>query len=141
MSMSAAVEQVVLEAQRQLVQGEWDPARADLVLVRETALALAAAVGPADVQAKSARIDRLAGLREALAVLAVTVARTHGRLAWFLAQCSSELAPVLHWRALEAPEGGSFGAVLPDEEEFADAEEAIRSLTAMLARTGPGRTA
>ncbi|WP_033223034.1 hypothetical protein [Kitasatospora phosalacinea] len=137
MIMSAAVEQAVLEAQRQLVQGEWDPAPADLVLVRETAVALAAAVGPVDVQAKLARIDRLAGLREALAAIALTVARTHGRLAWFLAQCSSELAPVLHWRALEAPEGGSFGATLPDEDELADAEEAIRSLTAMLTRTAP----
>ncbi|MFC8717722.1 hypothetical protein [Kitasatospora sp. NPDC057198] len=138
MSMCGAVEQVVREAQRQLVDGGWDPAPADLVLVRETASALAAAVGPAHVQEGLARIDRLAGLREAMAALAVTVARTHGHLAWFLAQCSSELAPVLHWRALEAPDGRSFGAVLPTEEEFVDAEEAVRRLEVMLGRVGLG---
>nr|WP_144298855.1 hypothetical protein [Streptomyces sp. TLI_235] len=62
------------------------------------------------------------------------MARTHGRLAWFLAQCSSELAPVLHWRALDAPDGCAFGAVLPTAGELTDAERAVRHLAAMLAR-------
>ncbi|WP_431683732.1 hypothetical protein [Kitasatospora sp. KL5] len=136
MDMFTAVERVVSEAERQLDAGAWEPAARDLALVRQTAAALDLAVGPANVQEALPRIDRLAGLREALAAIALTVARTHGRLAWFLAQCSSELAPVLHWRALPAPDGHAFGAVLPDLGQLADAERAVRFLAAMLVRTG-----
>ncbi|MEV6209130.1 hypothetical protein [Kitasatospora sp. NPDC051914] len=136
MSMLTAVEQVVQEAQRQLDRLEWEPGTGDLALARQTAVALDAAVGPTDVQQSLPRIDRLEGLREALAALAITVARTHGHLAWFLAQCSSQLTPVLHWRALDAPDGHAFGTTLPTGDQLADAEQAVRLLAAMLTRTG-----
>ncbi|MFJ9777782.1 hypothetical protein ACIRVF_42185 [Kitasatospora sp. NPDC101157] len=138
MDMVTAAERVIQEAQRQLAKGEWEPVTGDLALARETAAALAVAVGPTDVQEKLPRIDRLAGLREALAALAVTVARTHGHLAWFLADASSHLAPVLHWRVQDGPAGSSFGAVPPADSDLADAEAAIRLLAAALTRTGQG---
>ncbi|MEU9077932.1 hypothetical protein ACFYUY_33560 [Kitasatospora sp. NPDC004745] len=136
MSMSKAVEQVVHEAQLQLTDGTWELSTPDSALARQTAEALAGAVGPADVQEALPRIERLAALREALAALATTVARTHGHLAWFLADASSHLTPVLHWRALDAPGGRAFGAVPPTDDELADAEAAIRTVAAILTRTG-----
>ncbi|MEW1912124.1 hypothetical protein AB0442_27400 [Kitasatospora sp. NPDC085895] len=140
MSMCTAVEQTVLEAQRQLQDGSWEPSAADRALARQTAQSLAEAVGPADVQEVLPRIERLAALREALAALAMAVARIHGHLAWFLAQCTSDLAPVLHWRALPAPDDHAFGAVLPTADELADAEQAVRLLAVTLARTGNDET-
>lgn len=134
--MLEAVEQVIEEAQRQLEHLEWEPRLSDLALAWQTATALDAAVGPANVQQAMPRIDRLEGLREALAALALTVARTHGHLAWFLAQCSSQLAPILHWRALDAPDGHAFGTTLPTGDQLTDAEEAVRLLAVMLTRTG-----
>lgn len=135
MGMLKAVTLVVTEAELQLSDGTWQLTRADAVLAQETATALAAAVGPTDTHEALPRIERLAALREALAALALTVARTHGHLAWFLSDASSHLAPVLHWRALDAPGGRSFGAVLPTDDELADAEAAIRLLTDTLTRT------
>ncbi|MGW4895705.1 hypothetical protein ACWEQL_26110 [Kitasatospora sp. NPDC004240] len=133
MSMVKAVEQVVHEAELQLTDGTWQLTATDAALARQTASALNTAVGPAD--AHLPRIERLAALREALAALALTVARTHGHLAWFLADASSHLAPVLHWRALDAPDNRTFGAVLPTGGELADAEAAVRLLATMLTRS------
>ncbi|MEU4588248.1 hypothetical protein AB0F92_40410 [Kitasatospora aureofaciens] len=107
MTMSTAIEQVVHEAEKQLTDGTWDLVANDSALVRETATALAGAIGPADIHQALPRIERLAALREAIAALAMTIARTHGHLAWFLAQCASHLTPVLHWRALDAPKKSS----------------------------------
>ncbi|MFJ9777882.1 hypothetical protein ACIRVF_42695 [Kitasatospora sp. NPDC101157] len=135
MTMSTAIEQVVHEAEQQLTDGTWDLVAADSSLVRETATALAGAIGPADTHQALPTIERLAALREAIAALAMTIARTHGHLAWFLAQCTSHLTPVLHWRALDAPEGRTFGAVLPTDDELTDAETAIRLLATMLDHT------
>ncbi|RKT09251.1 hypothetical protein BX285_6329 [Streptomyces sp. 1114.5] len=135
MGMLKAVDRVVDEAELQLTDGTWQLTATDAALARETAAALAGAVGPAGTHEALPRIERLAALREALAALALTVARTHGHLAWFLADASSHLAPVLHWRALDAPGGRSFGAVLPTDAELADAEAAIRLLTHALTRT------
>ncbi|MFB6808290.1 hypothetical protein [Streptomyces sp. NPDC056387] len=73
-------------------------------------------------------VERLAHLREALAVLAVALAGVHGRLAWFLGAATTALTPVLHWRALPNDHGATFGAVLPTPEQYTDAEEAIRRL-------------
>jgi hypothetical protein len=142
MSMLAAVEKAAQEAERQLARGEWQPLPRDVDLARQTAAGLEEAVGPAGKQDAMPRIDRLEALREALAATALTVARTHGRLAWFLAQCTSDLAPVLHWRALPAPQDQAFGTTLPTTGELADAEHAVRRLAAMLARIGtrPDRT-
>ncbi|MFJ6384110.1 hypothetical protein ACIQI7_29415 [Kitasatospora sp. NPDC092039] len=129
-----AVNEVVREAESQLTDGTWKLVARDSSLAAQTAEALREAVGPAEAQQRLPRIDRLAALREAVATLALTVARTHGNLAWFLARCASALTPVLHWRALDAPEGRTFGTVLPGTEELADAEAAVRRLAAMLAR-------
>ncbi|MFJ9774335.1 hypothetical protein ACIRVF_24355 [Kitasatospora sp. NPDC101157] len=136
MGMFEAVARVVHEAELQLGDGVWELRPADSDLVRQTAAALTDAVGPAEAHEALPRIERLAALREALAAVAVTVARTHGPLAWFLADASSHLAPVLHWRALDAPDNRTFGAVLPAGDELADAEAAVRHLAAMLTRTG-----
>ncbi|MEU1424044.1 hypothetical protein [Kitasatospora sp. NPDC005751] len=134
MSMVMAVERVIHEAELQLTDGTWELTATDSALARKTAAALDAAIGPADTHQALSRIERLAALREALAALALTIARTHGHLAWFLADASSHLAPVLHWRALDAPGNRSFGAVLPTGDELADAEAAARLLAAMLTR-------
>ncbi|GAA2815613.1 hypothetical protein ACFQ0M_00115 [Kitasatospora aburaviensis] len=134
MGMRKAVDQVVHEAELQLTDGTWELIVTDSNLARQTAAALDAAVGPIDAHQALPRIERLAALREALAALAVTVARTHGHLAWFLADASSHLAPVLHWRALDTRSDRTFGAALPTSGELADAEEAIRLLAAMLTR-------
>ncbi|MFB7616882.1 hypothetical protein [Kitasatospora sp. NPDC056181] len=134
MGMREAVDQVVHEAELQLTDGTWELAVTDSDLARQAAAALTDAVGPVDAHQALPRIERLAALREALAALALTVARTHGHLAWFLADASSHLTPVLHWRALDAPDDRTFGAVLPADDELADAEAAIRLLAAILAR-------
>ncbi|MFH9355386.1 hypothetical protein [Kitasatospora sp. NPDC017646] len=137
MIMSTAVEQAVHEAEYLLTKGTWDLAANESALARDTATALDNAVGPADSHQALPRIERLAALREAIATLAMTIARTHGHLAWFLAQCASHLDPILHWRALDAPDGRSFGATIPTIDELADAEAAVRLLAAMLHRTSP----
>ncbi|MGW2786738.1 hypothetical protein ACWC3X_36920 [Streptomyces populi] len=71
--------------------------------------------------------------RETLAVLAISLARTHGRLAWFLSGALNALEPVLRWRALPADRGGSFGTVLPSPEEYKEAEDAVRRFQDALA--------
>ncbi|GAA4982671.1 hypothetical protein [Kitasatospora paranensis] len=134
MSMFTAVEKTAQEAERQLARGEWQPIPGDVDLARQTAAALEQAVGPAEKRDAMLRIERLESLREALAAMALTVARTHGQLAWFLAQCTSDLTPVLHWRALPAPQGQAFGTVLPTPDDMTDAEHAVRRLNGMLAR-------
>jgi hypothetical protein len=78
--------------------------------------------------------DRLEHLRETLAVLALCLARTHGRLAWFLSGAINALEPVLRWRALSADGGATFGTVLATPEEYTEAEEAVRRLQDVLAQ-------
>ncbi|MFF9601738.1 hypothetical protein ACF1GY_05590 [Streptomyces sp. NPDC014684] len=101
---------------------------------RATALALEAeaglrdAVGPPDVQESLPQFKRLGHLRETLAVLAISLARTHGRLAWFLSGILAALEPVLRWRALPSDRGGTFGTVLASLEEYTEAEDAVRRL-------------
>ncbi|MEU8779812.1 hypothetical protein [Streptomyces sp. NPDC048606] len=131
MEILGAVEQRVAEAETQLVQGLWEPTAADAALAQQTALSLRKAVESEAVR-RLERIARLEGLRQALAALALGVARTHGQLAWFLAQCCGDLSPVLHWRALDAPRGHAFGTRRPSSAELADAEGAVRLLAATL---------
>ncbi|MEW1914074.1 hypothetical protein AB0442_37595 [Kitasatospora sp. NPDC085895] len=50
------------------------------------------------------RIDRLEDPREALAALAITVARTHGRLARYLAQCNGDTLDAIA-QSLQLPGG------------------------------------
>ena len=69
-----------------------------------------------------------------IAALALCLARTRGRLAWFLSGAINVLEPVLGWRALPAEEGGAFGTVLASPEEYAEAEDAVRRLQDVLAQ-------
>ncbi|MFG2825686.1 hypothetical protein ACGFX4_40435 [Kitasatospora sp. NPDC048365] len=132
MDMTGSVGHIVAEARHQLAQGLWEPTRSDIVLARRTAQSLAEAVGRAPAQTELPSIERLARVREALACVALAVARTHGHLAWFLGRCGSELAPALHWGCPPAPQGRAFGTALPTPGQLGDAEEAIRILTAAL---------
>ncbi|WP_052391074.1 hypothetical protein [Streptomyces sp. NRRL B-24484] len=134
--MSVQVEVLVAEAERQIRDGLWELAPGDAALALKTASGLVEAVGRGGEPPVLPGIERLECLREALAVLAIGIARTHGRLAWFLAGASTALAPVLHWRVLPAEHGQSFGTVVPAPEELADAENAIRRLHAVLGGIG-----
>ncbi|WP_406192283.1 hypothetical protein OH807_00655 [Kitasatospora sp. NBC_01560] len=119
------------EAARQVRDGRWDLSGQDVAVARATADGLAAGLGAGELPC----IERLEHLREALAHLAVGTARTHGRLAWFLAQASTVLAPVLQWRALAvADPNQAFGTRLPDPAELTDAEDAVRRLHTTITR-------
>ncbi|MFF9396742.1 hypothetical protein [Streptomyces griseoluteus] len=80
------------------------------------------------------QIDRLEHLRETLAALAISLARTHGHLASILSGAINALEPVPRQRALSAERGGTFGTVLASPEEYTQAEEAVPRLQDGLAR-------
>ncbi len=122
------------EAEQQIRDQVWEMEPSDRALAREAEAGLRAAVGPPDVQQALPQINRLEHLRETLAVLAISLARTHGHLAWFLSGAINALEPVLRWRALPADRGGTFGTVLAIPEDYTEAEEAIRQLQDALAR-------
>ncbi|MFI2608385.1 hypothetical protein [Kitasatospora sp. NPDC018619] len=126
--------ELAAEAERQLRSGLWEFTPQDAALARKTADDLAGAIGPAAEQERMPVIERLEHLREALAVLALGIARTHGRLAWFLGRAGGVLSPVLRWRALPADRGQSFGTVVPSPAELTDAEAAVRRLRTALVR-------
>ncbi|MFD8414595.1 MULTISPECIES: hypothetical protein [unclassified Streptomyces] len=135
--MCGQIADLVREAETQLRDGLWELTPADAALARKAAAGLAEAVHPAPEQQTLPAVKRLEHLREALAALAITLARTHGPLAWFLARASSTLSPVLSWRVL--PAAGprqTFGATVPTPGELHDAEEAVRRLHTALAHTG-----
>ncbi|NXY98356.1 hypothetical protein HYE82_29085 [Streptomyces sp. BR123] len=135
--MRAQIADLVTEAETQLRNGLWELTSGDAALARTAAAGLAEVVRPAAEQDALPVIKRLEHLREALAVLAVTLARTHGPLAWFLARASAALSPVLTWRAVPAAgRRQTFGAALPTPDELHDAEDAVRHLHTTLARTG-----
>jgi hypothetical protein len=134
MDMRRIVAMLADEAEQQVRERVWDLTPHDRALALEAEIGLRAAVGPRDVQESLARKDRLERLRETLAVLALCLARTHGPLAWFLSGAINALEPVLRWRALSAEQGGTFGTVLAQTEEYTQAEDAVRLLQDALAR-------
>ncbi|MFJ9831808.1 hypothetical protein ACIRU2_10490 [Streptomyces sp. NPDC101169] len=134
MDMRRVVAVLAEEAMQQLQDQLWKLAASDRALASETEARLRNVVGPANSQEALPQIDRLEHLREALAVLAISLARTHGRMAWFLSGALNALEPVLRWRALPAEGGGTFGTVLVGPEEYTEAEEAVRQLQDTLAR-------
>ncbi|MFD8320398.1 hypothetical protein [Kitasatospora purpeofusca] len=136
--MGAQIADLDAEAERQLRQHLWDPTEEDAALARKTASGLAEAVGEAAAQERLPVIDRLEHLREALAVLAIALARIHGPLAWYLAQSCTALSPVLRWRALPADGQSSFGTVVPSPSDLTDAEQAVRRLHTALTRAATG---
>ncbi|MFG2841067.1 STAS domain-containing protein [Streptomyces zaomyceticus] len=133
--MAVQMAELAAEAERQTGTGRWDLSAASTALARATATQLADSVGPLDIQEALPGIERLERLREALAVVAIGTAHTHGQLAWFLARANIALTPVLRWRALTADREHAFGTVVPTPEEFTDAENAVRHLQSVLART------
>ncbi|MFE0459871.1 hypothetical protein ACFW1A_11530 [Kitasatospora sp. NPDC058965] len=141
--MRARIGLPAAEALDQLRDGYWLLSLEDESLARSTAGGLGRSVGAAGEQELLPVIERLERLREALAHLAIAIARTHGQLAWFLAQGSTVLAPVLRWRALTADPRQAFGTLVPTLAELTDAEDAVRHLQLTLTRLttaadGPG---
>ncbi|MFF9070563.1 STAS domain-containing protein [Streptomyces sp. NPDC014891] len=130
--MGAQAAALSAQAELQTRADQWDLSAAGAALARATATQLGETVGPAGVQEALPGIERLERLREALAVLTIGTAHTHGQLAWFLSSATVALTPVLRWRALIAEDRQAFGTVVPTSEEFADAENAVRHLRTAL---------
>lgn len=128
MDMRRIVAVLIEEAEQQVQDQIWELEPKDRELALRAEAGLRDAIGPPKVQEALPQIERLEHLRESLAVLALSLARTHGRLAWFLSGALNALEPVLRWRALPADRGGTFGTVLPSPEEYAEAEDAVRRL-------------
>lgn len=133
MDMRRIVAVLAEEAEQQIKAQVWKLEPSDRALAIEAEAGLRDVVGPPNVQEDLPQIKRLEHLRETLAVLAISLARTHGRMAWFLSGALNALEPVLRWRAMPADRGGSFGTVLPSPEEYKEAEDAVRRLQAALA--------
>ncbi|WP_050779814.1 hypothetical protein [Streptomyces sp. C] len=141
MDMRRSIAVLAEEAEHQIQGQVWEVSSGDCALAREAEAGLRDVVGPPDVQEALPQIKRLEHLRETLAVMAVALARTHGRMAWFLSGALNALEPVLHWRALPADRGGTFGTVLASPEQYTQAEDAVRRLQDVLAqinRVSPG---
>ncbi|MFC9795537.1 STAS domain-containing protein [Streptomyces sp. NPDC127584] len=130
--MGAQAAALSAQAERQTSTAQWDLSAAGTALAHATAIQLGETIRPADVQQELPGIERLERLREALAILTIGTAHTHGQLAWFLSSATVTLTPVLRWRALTADERQSFGTVVPTSEEFTDAENAVRHLRTAL---------
>ncbi len=132
--MRAAIKDLTEEAERQVRDRVWVLTPGDRDLAFQAEAGLRDAVGTSRAQEALPDKDRLERLREALAVLAINLARTHGRLAWFLSGAIAALEPVLHWRALPADGGRTFGTVPSSPEQYTEAENAVRRLQDSLAR-------
>lgn len=128
MDMRRIVAVLAEDAEQQIHDHMWQLTPHDRALAAEAEAGIRKAVGPPDVQERMPQIDRLEHLRETLAVLALCLARTHGRLAWFLSGAINALEPVLRWRALPAEHGGTFGTVLAHPDQYTEAEDAVRRL-------------
>ncbi|MET9914420.1 hypothetical protein ABZZ74_48320 [Streptomyces sp. NPDC006476] len=133
MDMRAVIEALAEEAERLIRDQVWVPTPADRTVAAKAAADLHVAVGTPQSQQTLSEVDRLEHLREALAAVAIALAHVHGRLAWFLGAAATALTPVLHWRAVPAEGGPTFGAVAPTPPQYAEAEDAVRRLQSALA--------
>ncbi|MFE7763073.1 hypothetical protein [Streptomyces sp. NPDC057438] len=131
--MRTVIEELVEEAERLIRERVWLLTSTDRAVAAKAAADLHAAVGAPQFQQTLSEVDRLEHLREALAAVAIALARVHGRLAWFLGAAATALMPVLHWRAMPAEDGRTFGAVVPVLQQYAEAEDAVRRLQSTLA--------
>ena len=134
MDMRGTVAVLAEEADQQIHHQAWELAPHDHALAVEALAGLRKAVGPAKIQETLPQRDRLEHLRESLAVLALGLARTHGRLAWLLSGAINALEPILHWRAVSIEHGSTFGTVPATHEQYTEAEDAVRRLQDVLAR-------
>ncbi|MFF5426393.1 MULTISPECIES: hypothetical protein [unclassified Streptomyces] len=132
MDMGALIEDLAAEAEGLIRDGAWVLTPRHRSVVAKAALDLHGVVGAPQVQEALPAIDRLEHLREALAALAIALARVHGRTAWFLGAAATALTPVLHWRAMPADDSHAFGTVPPTPQQYAQAEGAVRRLQSAL---------
>lgn len=133
MDMRRVIEELVEEAQRLIRERVWVLSSTDRAVAAKAAADLHAAVDTPQFQQALSEVDRLEHLREALAAVAIALAHVHGRLAWFLGAAATVLTPVLHWRAVPAEDGRTFGAVVPALQQYVEAEDAVRRLQSALA--------
>ncbi|OPC77097.1 hypothetical protein B4N89_41760 [Embleya scabrispora] len=122
------------EARQQVRDRVWVLTSHDHALALQVEAGLREAVGSPETHQDLPAINRLERLRETLAVLAISLARTHGHLAWFLSGALTVLEPVLRWRALPAERRESFGTVVPDPGQYTQAENAVRHLQDTMAQ-------
>ncbi|MFE6727272.1 hypothetical protein ACFVDN_05150 [Streptomyces californicus] len=134
MGMREAVEGLAEEAEWQIREHKWVPSANDRTVAASVAADLCATVGTPQSQRELPAVTRLGHLREALAAVAIALARVHGPMAWFLGAAATALTPVLRWRAVPAPHGHTFGAVPPSLRQYTEAEEAVRRLQDTLTR-------
>lgn len=134
--MWTVVDELVGEAERLIRDRVWVLTPGDRAVAAKAAADLDAAVRTSQAQQALPEVDRLAHLREALAVVAIALAHVHGRLAWFLGAAATTLTPVLHWRALPDEDGPTFGAVAPTPAQYTEAEDVVRRLQSALAAIG-----
>ncbi|MFF9477169.1 hypothetical protein ACF1E9_31730 [Streptomyces roseolus] len=138
MDMRTLVDELVGEAERLIRDQVWVLNPTDRTVAAKAATALDAAVGPSQIQETLPPMERLEHLREALAAVAIALARVHGHTAWFLGAAATALTPVLHWRALESEDRSAFGTVTPTLQQYTEAEEAVRRLQKTLAGIASG---
>ncbi|MFE9459640.1 hypothetical protein [Streptomyces californicus] len=134
MGMRQDIEELAEEAEWQIREHKWVPSANDHTVAASVAADLGAVVSAPQSQREPPVVTRLGHLREALAAVAIALARVHGPMAWFLGAAATALAPVLRWRAVPAPHGHTFGAVSPALQQYAEAEEAIHRLQDTLTR-------
>ncbi|MBB6439725.1 hypothetical protein HNQ79_006237 [Streptomyces candidus] len=132
MNILTAVEGLVEEAKRQIRERVWFVTDTDRTVAAEAATELPAVGGTPRHQQVLLEVDRLEHLREALAAVAIALAHVYGRLAWFLGAAATALSSVLHWRAMPADTGSTFGAEPPTFQQYTEAEEAVRRLRSAL---------
>ncbi|MEU6945683.1 hypothetical protein ABZ957_10655 [Streptomyces sp. NPDC046316] len=132
MDMRTVIEELVEEAERLIREQAWVLTPADRAVAAKAAADLRHVVGTPQFQQALPEVVRLEHLREALAAVAIALAHVHGRLAWFLGAAAAALMPVLHWRAMPAEGGSTFGAVPPAPQQYTEAEDAIRRLQSTL---------
>ncbi|MEU9298822.1 hypothetical protein [Streptomyces sp. NPDC048266] len=133
MGIRGVVEELVEEAERRIRDHMWVLTPDDRTVAAKAADDLHAAIGAPQFQQGLPEAARLEHLREALAVVAIALAYVHGRLAWFLGAAATALTPVLHWRAMPADHGPTFGAVPPTLQQYTEAEDVVRHLHSTLA--------
>ncbi|SBV05156.1 hypothetical protein YW5DRAFT_02777 [Streptomyces sp. Ncost-T6T-1] len=134
MGMRQDIEELAREAEWQIREHKWVPSANDHTVAARVAADLCAAVGTPQSQQELLAVTRLGHLREALAAVTIALAYVHGPMAWFLGAAATALTPILHWRAMPARHGHTFGAAPPPLQQYTEAETAIRRLQDTLAR-------
>ncbi|MFB7674460.1 hypothetical protein ACFC26_23910 [Kitasatospora purpeofusca] len=99
MDMRTAIARLTEEAEQQIHERVWEPSAGERDLAIRVEGGLREAIGPPNVQEVLPEHNRLEHRREVLALIAIALAGTHGRLARFLSGAITALEPVLRPRA------------------------------------------